>query len=42
MFTLDDFEDYAKQHLAPGAFGYYSSGSDAESTLRRNREAFDR
>lgn len=40
--SLDDFEELARKSMAPGSFAYYSTGSSSESTLRRNREAFEK
>ncbi|CDS02703.1 hypothetical protein LRAMOSA00108 [Lichtheimia ramosa] len=40
--SLDDFEELARKSMAPGSFAYYSTGSSSESTLRRNREAYDK
>ena len=37
-----EFEDLAREKLSRLAFDYYASGSEAEITLRRNQEAFDR
>src|SRR5258708_15986039 len=37
-----DYETLAQARLEPGVWGYYSSGSDDEGTLRANRTAFER
>ncbi len=37
-----DYETLAQARLEPGVWGYYSSGSDDEVTLRANRTAFER
>ncbi|RUS31403.1 hypothetical protein BC938DRAFT_477894 [Jimgerdemannia flammicorona] len=39
---LDDFEKHAWKVLPPAHFGYYYSGADAETTLARNKAAYDR
>ncbi|KAG2175096.1 hypothetical protein INT44_007574 [Umbelopsis vinacea] len=38
---LDDFEKLARLSLPASVFGYYFSGADAESTLQRNKDAYD-
>ena len=38
----DDWEREAQEKLAPRAFGYIAGGAGSESTVRANREAFDR
>jgi lactate 2-monooxygenase len=38
----DDWEARAAERLAPGPFGYIAGGAGAESTIRANREAFER
>jgi len=38
----DAWEDLARDVLEPGPFGYIAGGAGNESTLRANREAFDR
>lgn len=40
--NVTDFEPLARERLSALAWGYYSSGADAELTLRENRSAFDR
>jgi isopentenyl diphosphate isomerase/L-lactate dehydrogenase-like FMN-dependent dehydrogenase len=42
MLDVFDFEAVAKRTLPPAHFGYLTTGSDDESTLRANREAFRR
>ena len=37
-----DFEAVARQTLPPGHFGYLATGTDADETVRANREAFSR
>ncbi len=37
-----DFEEAARRALPPAHFGYLATGTDADETLRRNREGFDR
>jgi lactate 2-monooxygenase len=37
-----DWERAAEEKLDPGAFGYIAGGAGSESTMRANREAFDR
>ena len=38
----DDWEREAQEKLAPRAFGYIAGGAGSESTIRANREAFER
>jgi isopentenyl diphosphate isomerase/L-lactate dehydrogenase-like FMN-dependent dehydrogenase len=38
----DDWERAAEDRLDAGAFGYIAGGAGAESTMRANREAFER
>ncbi|MDE3026721.1 MAG: alpha-hydroxy-acid oxidizing protein, partial [Acidobacteriota bacterium] len=38
----EDWETAAEAALDPAAFGYVAGGAGAESTLRANREAFER
>src|SRR5512133_4303661 len=38
----DDWEARAAEQLDAGPFGYIAGGAGAESTLRANREAFER
>ena len=40
--NIADFEALAEQTLDAGVFGYVAGGAGDESTLHRNREAFDR
>ncbi len=42
MLCLADLEAHAKEVLDRNAWGYYSSGADAEQTLEDNQEAFSR
>ena len=37
-----DFEAVARKTLPPGHFGYLTTGTDGEDTIRANREAFNR
>jgi isopentenyl diphosphate isomerase/L-lactate dehydrogenase-like FMN-dependent dehydrogenase len=39
---VDDWEALAAEKLEPGPFGYIAGGAGNESTLRANREAFER
>jgi lactate 2-monooxygenase len=39
---VDDWETLAAEKLEPGPFGYIAGGAGNESTLRANREAFER
>ena len=38
----DDWEREAQEKLAPRAFGYIAGGAGSESTIRANRDAFER
>jgi len=38
----EDLEDAAKQRLTPEAFDYVAGGAGSESTIKANREAFNR
>jgi isopentenyl diphosphate isomerase/L-lactate dehydrogenase-like FMN-dependent dehydrogenase len=38
----EDWEAVARERLAPGPFDYIAGGAGGESTMRANREAFDR
>jgi lactate 2-monooxygenase len=38
----EDWERRAEEALAPGPFGYIAGGAGSESTIRANREAFER
>src|SRR5258706_16340547 len=40
VITIDEWENAAREKLAPMAWDYFRSGADAERTLARNREAF--
>jgi isopentenyl diphosphate isomerase/L-lactate dehydrogenase-like FMN-dependent dehydrogenase len=40
--TADDWEAAAREKLEPGPFGYIAGGAGSESTIRANREAFER
>lgn len=40
FFNLEEIEEKARAVLPKQVFGYYSSGSESESTVRFNREAF--
>ncbi|ODV84175.1 hypothetical protein CANARDRAFT_29333 [[Candida] arabinofermentans NRRL YB-2248] len=42
VFSLSDFEAIAKAVLPKGAWGYYSTGSDDEVSLRENHYAYGR
>lgn len=42
IFNISDFEYVAKQVLPGGTWGYYSTGSDDEFSLRENHYAFGR
>ena len=42
MFCLSDFEEFARSQLDRNAWGYFSSGADAEQTLRDNEQAYSR
>ncbi|XP_077997503.1 2-Hydroxyacid oxidase 2-like [Glandiceps talaboti] len=42
MVCVDDFEEYAKQHLPYNSWVFYSCGADSEDTLRSNRTAYGR
>lgn len=42
ILSIADFEHVAKQTLPPGTWGYYSTGSDDEFSLRENNYAFGR
>lgn len=42
IFCISDFEYVAKQVLPYGTWGYYSTGSDDEFSLRENHYAFGR
>ena len=37
-----DFEAVARRTLPPAHFGYLATGTDADDTVRANREAFGR
>ena len=40
--TAEDWETAARERLAPGPYGYIAGGAGSESTMRANREAFER
>ncbi|MDP0929200.1 alpha-hydroxy acid oxidase [Paracoccus onubensis] len=40
IFSLDDFETRAKRLLPRAIFGYVSGGTETDSSLRANREAY--
>src|SRR4051794_31044230 len=40
--AFEDWERAAEAKLDSGAFGYIAGGAGSESTMRANREAFDR
>jgi isopentenyl diphosphate isomerase/L-lactate dehydrogenase-like FMN-dependent dehydrogenase len=40
--AFEDWERAAEEKLDPGAFGYIAGGAGAESTMRANRDAFER
>src|SRR3954467_3649104 len=40
--TYDDLEAAARGKLTPGAYGYVAGGAGNESTVRANRDAFER
>ncbi|HEV7700210.1 MAG TPA: alpha-hydroxy acid oxidase [Pyrinomonadaceae bacterium] len=42
IFTLADFEPIVRERITPMAWEYLSSGAADETTLRWNRESFDR
>jgi lactate 2-monooxygenase len=42
QITAGDWERAAEEKLEPGPFGYIAGGAGAESTMRANREAFER
>ncbi len=44
VFTTDGaaLEDAARERLEPGPYGYVAGGAGAESTVRANRDAFER
>ncbi|AWU78510.1 hypothetical protein CAS74_002671 [Pichia kudriavzevii] len=42
IFNISDFEYVAKQILPTGTWGYYSTGSDDEFSIRENHYAFGR
>ncbi len=42
MLCISDLEAHAKQVLDRNAWGYYSSGADAQQTLADNQAAFSR
>lgn len=42
LMSPEDWEARAREVLAPGPFDYIAGGAGAESTMRANRDAFDR
>lgn len=42
ILDLDDFDRAAKQRLPRAVYGYVAHGSETESSLRHNRQAFNR
>jgi lactate 2-monooxygenase len=42
LLTAEDWEEAARAKLDEGAFDYIAGGAGAESTMRANREAFER
>ncbi|XP_077997868.1 2-Hydroxyacid oxidase 1-like [Glandiceps talaboti] len=42
LVCLDDFEDYAKEHLSHFAWVYYSGAAGNQHTLKQNRKSFSR
>ena len=38
----EEWEVRAEERLEPGPFGYIAGGAGAESTMRANRDAFER
>ena len=42
LLTVKDVEQKALTLMQPATIGYYQSGADEETTLRDNKEAFDR
>src|SRR5918911_3439442 len=40
--AAEDWEALARERLEPGAFDYIAGGAGSESTMRANREAFER
>ena len=42
QITASDWERAAEEKLDPGPFGYIAGGAGSESTMRANREAFER
>jgi L-lactate dehydrogenase (cytochrome) len=42
IINVDDMESAAQGALAPHAWDYYRSGAETETTLRENRDAFQR
>ena len=39
---LEELEEDAKARLSASAYGYYASGSETQTTVRENRDAFNR
>ena len=42
VLTVFDFEEAARRVLTPAHWGYLASGVDGDSTMKRNREGFER
>jgi lactate 2-monooxygenase len=40
--AAEEWETLAEEKLDPGAFGYIAGGAGGETTMRANREAFER
>lgn len=40
--NIPELEELARRNLTSNAWGYYSSGAEAQSTLKENRAAFAR
>ena len=40
--NVNDYERLVRERLSPGAWAYYSSGTDDEMTLREESAAFER
>ncbi|XP_070568845.1 2-Hydroxyacid oxidase 1-like [Ptychodera flava] len=42
LFTLNEYEEYARKHLPRHIFSYFTDGAGDQSTMRRNKAAFNR
>lgn len=42
VVRVDDLQEYARRHLPPNAWNYYSSGANDENLLRETRKAYAR